>query len=62
MGQILNRGPTQTCTRERREACAYPREWGINVGKIDRKIRVEGVLDEELDDDNRTATTANLQP
>ena len=44
----------------KRERCAYPHIWGINVGKIEGKIRVEGVLDEKLDDDETTATTANL--
>ena len=33
---------------------------GVNVRKIDGKIRVEGVLDKELDNNDRTATTADL--
>ena len=33
---------------------------GVPVGKIEGKIRVEGVLDKELDDNERTATTADL--
>ena len=44
----------------KREACAYPRVWGINVGKIEGKITVEGVLDDGLDNNERKATTADL--
>ena len=57
MGQIPTRAPPHKRTRE---AYAYPRVWGINVGKIEGKIRVEGVLNNELDDNEMTATTANL--
>ena len=33
-----------------REACAYLRVWGINVGKIEGGIRVKGVVEREMDD------------
>ena len=43
-----------------REVSAYLRLWEINVGKIDGKIQVDGFLNEELDDNERTATTTDL--
>ena len=34
--------------------------WGISIGKIEGKTKVSGLLDEEEDEDDATATTAGM--